>query len=326
MAQPSTSLASLRSDLGGSLMEFDLVADRAGYIATKVFPVFEAATSVGQYGRIPIEQLLQNSETERSPGGTYSRGNFTFDKLTFATEEHGHEEPVDDREAKLYLDFFDAELIAAARAQSKVLINQEKRVANMVFNTTTFTGSDLYTDITTAWLKANYSSAIPIDDVQDAADKVYANSGLFANALICNRFVFRNLKRCDQVIDSLVAQGAGDRATLQDLSAEQVAMALGLDMVLVAGGSRNTAKEGQNASISQIWSSSYAMVARICTTNDIQEPGLGRIIHWGEDGSNPEGLVESYRDETVRSDIIRYRHDVDEVLHYVQCGHLLKVD
>jgi hypothetical protein len=307
-------------------MEFDLIADRDGYIANRVLPIFESATSVGQYGKIPLEQLLQNRETVRNPGGNYNRGNFTFSKLTFATEEHGAEEPIDDREAKLYQEFFDAETIAAARAQSAVMINQEKRVADMVFNTSTYTGSALYTDITTAWLKANYATAVPIDDVQDAADKVYAGTGLFANALICNRFVFRNLKRCAQVIDAIEASGAGSAAKLSDISAEMVAMALGLDMVIVAGGSKNTAIEGQAAAVSQIWSSSFAMVARVCVTNDIREPGLGRIIHWGEDGSNPEGLVESYRDETVRSDIIRYRHDVDEVLHYVECGHLLKVD
>ncbi len=324
MPQPTSSFASLRSDLGGSLMEFDLIADRDGYIANRVFPVFEAATSVGQYGKIPLEQLLQQRETVRAPGSNYSRGNFTFEKLTFATEENGAEEPVDDREAELYRDFFDAELIAAARAQNSVVRNQEQRVADLVFNTTTFTGSSLYTDIATTW--ATYASATPIDNVQAAADKVYANSGLYANALICNRFAFRDLKRCAQVIDAIEASGAGSAAKLSDISAELVAMALGLDMVIVAGGSKNSAKEGQTASVAQIWSSSYAMVARVCVTNDIREPGLGRIIHWGADGSNPEGLVETYRDESVRSEIVRFRHDVDEVLHYTECGHLLKID
>jgi hypothetical protein len=47
------------------------------------------------------------------------------------------------------------------------------------------------------------------------------------------------------------------------------------------------------------------------------------MFHWSEDGSSPGGTVESYRDEIVRGNIIRVRHDVDEVVLYAQAGHLL---
>jgi hypothetical protein len=33
--------------------------------------------------------------------------------------------------------------------------------------------------------------------------------------------------------------------------------------------------------------------------------------------------VESYRDEKVRGDVIRVRHDVDEIVLYPEAGHLL---
>ena len=41
------------------------------------------------------------------------------------------------------------------------------------------------------------------------------------------------------------------------------------------------------------------------------------------DGSSIGGTVESYRDENVRANIIRVRHDVDELVLYPQAGHLL---
>jgi hypothetical protein len=53
------------------------------------------------------------------------------------------------------------------------------------------------------------------------------------------------------------------------------------------------------------------------------EPCIGRMFHWSEDGSSPGGTVESYRDEIVRGNIIRVRHDVDEVVLYPQAGHLV---
>jgi hypothetical protein len=36
--------------------------------------------------------------------------------------------------------------------------------------------------------------------------------------------------------------------------------------------------------------------------------------------------MESYREEQSRADVIRVRHDVDEVVLYLQAGHLLKID
>mgnify|MGYP007073203575 FL=1 len=34
-------------------------------------------------------------------------------------------------------------------------------------------------------------------------------------------------------------------------------------------------------------------------------------------------MVESYRDESVRSDIIRSRHDVDEIVLYAEAADLM---
>jgi hypothetical protein len=50
---------------------------------------------------------------------------------------------------------------------------------------------------------------------------------------------------------------------------------------------------------------------------------IGRTFHWSQDGSSIGGTVESYRDERVRGDVIRVRHDVDEIVLYPQAGHLL---
>ena len=67
----------------------------------------------------------------------------------------------------------------------------------------------------------------------------------------------------------------------------------------------------------------YAMVCKVATGRDFREPCIGRTFHWSADGSSIGGTVESYRDETVRADIIRVRHDVDELVLYPQAGHLL---
>lgn len=320
MPSPTSSLATQRPDLA-TFLEFDLESEKAGYIATQVFPVIDVQSQAGNFGKIPIEQLLQQRNTKRAPGGGYARGNWTFEPATYATEEHGAEEPVDDREAKMYAEYFQAEQISTMRAFSSVLRNAEQRVADAVFNTTTWTGSSLTTAITHEWDDA--TNCVPLTDVEAAVQKIYDNSGLWANALVINRKVFRNLRNSAQVIDRIESNGAGDKAKASDVTVAMLAAAFDLDYVIVAGTSRNGAKEGQAASPTQIWSGEYAMVCRVSTSPDMRDPCIGRTFHWAQDGSSIGGTVESYRDETKRSDIIRVRHDVDELVLYPQAGHLL---
>lgn len=320
MPAPSSSLATLRPDLA-SFLEYDLESDANGYVATQVLPVVNVAKASGNYGRIPIEQLLQDAEVGRNPRANYSRGNFEFDDASYTTREYGKEEVIDDNEAAMYSDYFNAEQIATLRAFSSVLRAAEQRVANAIFNTTTWSGAALYTDAST-WTAAG----TPLTDVEGAVQKVYDNSGLWPNAMIINRKTFRLLRNNTQVIDRIASSGAGNRNLASDVTVQMLAQAFDLDYIIVAGASRNTAKEGAAATPSQIWSSSFAMVCKIATGQDMREPCIGRTFHWSEDGSSIGGTVESYRDETVRGQVVRVRHQVAEVILYPEAGHLLKVD
>lgn len=321
MGSPSEVLTSLRPDLAASVEEFDLLADRAGFIASRVMPAINVAHQAGTFGRIPLDQLLQKRNTERASGAPYSRSGFTFKKSAFATEEHGAEEVLDDRDAKMYQDYFDGEAISVARAADAVLRNREMRVAAAIFNASTWTGSALTTGITEEW--DTPAAAIPLTDVHLASIAMWEGSGIWPNALIINRKVFKNLQQVAQIIARQSASGAGDRVRPDDLNVLALAKLFDLDQVIVAGSPKNTANEGQTAVIAPVWSDEYAMVCRVATSNDPREPAIARSFHWSEDGSTEGGTIETYRDESVRGQIIRVRHDVDEKIIYVQAGHLL---
>lgn len=323
MPAPTTSLATLRPDLAGSLTEFDLQANQGGFVARQVLPVMNVAKSSGSYGIIPIEQLLQERDTARAPGSGYARGNWEFDDATYVTKEHGAEEPIDDSEREMYSDYFDAELIATARARSAVLVNAEKRAAAAVFNASTWNGAALTTTVGTAW--ATIASSTPIVDVENAVIKVYEGSGLWPNALVINRLIFRKLRNTTEVINRIQSSGAGSPTKASDITVDMLRAVFDLDYIIVAGGTRNSAIEGQSAVPGQIWGSGYAMVCKIATTNDMREPCIGRTFHWAQDGSMPDGVIESYREEQKRSDIVRHRHQVAEVILYPEAGHLLDI-
>lgn len=317
MPSPTTSLATQRPDLA-SLYEFDLEMSQAGFVWNRILPVIDVAQQSGAFGRIPIKQLLQTRDTARAPGAGYSRGDWKFEADSYATEEHGAEEPVDDKLAKMYRNYFDVESISTKRAFDAVLRNAEIRAAALIYNPTTF--SSYTTALTNEW--DDKTNATPIDDIKDLKIAVWEASGIWPDTLLINRKQFLNLRECNQIIDRLKYQGFQDVRSSQ-ITANALAQVLDLREVIVAGEAKNSANEGQAVSIAPIWSDEYAMLFKQAQTQDMAEPCLGRTMHWSEDGSQVMGTVETYRDETVRGDIVRVRHEVQEKLIYVPTGHLI---
>jgi len=316
----SSGSINLRPDLE-SFYELNVEMERESFIGDKVLPIMDVSLQADNPGKIPVEQLLTVGTTNRASGSGYGRGNWKFERWTYVTEEHGWEEPVDERDQNRYANLFDAETIALLRAQGVVARNYEARVAAAVFNSTTWTGASKTTAIVNEW--DDFTNATPITDVEAAVQKVYDGSGLKANALVVNWKVFRNLRNCDQLLERIQSSGAGDRTLAKDVTAAKLAEAFDLEYVLVAGASKNSATEGQAASISQIWSSEYAMVCRISNSADMRDPCIGRTFHWTGDGSRRFGMVEDYLEPQTRSKIIRCRFETDEVIMYPEAGHLL---
>ena len=319
MASPSQAIS--RVELSSGYEEFDLAASRQGFIGPRVAKPRPVARQSGEFGYVPVEQLLQNRTTRRAPGTGYNRGSFEFETLSFATEEHGVEEKLDDREIKQYSDLLDAETIHAQRAIDAIARAYEIEVADAIFNATTFAS---YTDdVTEEWDDAD--SATPMTDVETARRAIESATGLRPNALIINRKVFHNLKQTDEIVDRLKYAGFDDMKTI---GANALAQLFDLDFVLVAGGYKNTADEGQDASIEPIWSDEYAMVCKVATTRDPSEACVARTFVWAEEAGMDNGeeicvVIEEYRTEDTRSSILRARSDWDIQVIHAAAGYLL---
>ncbi len=317
MPAPSSSLATLRPDIADSFMEFDVEQNQRGFVWNQLMPVFDVPKASGNFGRIPVEQLLQRRDTRRAPGSRYARGNWTFAPDTYLTVEHGAEEPVDDNEAAMYSDYFNAEVISGIRARDAVLANAEQRVIDKLLNTSTFA------DAAAASVWSNASGATPLTDVEAAIIAIYDACGLWANTIAMSYKTFRLLRNCDQVIERIQSNGAGDRTVATDITVQQLAAVFDVPKIVVAGASTNAAKEGQDADFKQLWDKTKVWVGVTANSNDFRTPCVGRVFHWGQDGSSVGGTVESYREEQTRSDIIRVRHQVDEKILYPEAGYII---
>jgi len=324
MPAPKRTDILLRPDLGSACAAFDLIADQKGFIGTKILKPVRVPTASGKFSLIPLEELLLDADVRRAPGGGYSRGDYTFDEVTFSTQEFGFESVLDDREVAIYADYFDAELYAADRAADRVVREFERQAAALLFDPTAFaTATD---DVVNEW--DDHSAADPIGDVDTASRAVWAATGLWPNAIIMSNGVFRHLRQCDQIVERITASGAGDKATPRQITAAQLGECFDLDQCLVGASPRNVANEGAAASISPVWSDEYVLVARLATSGDLREPALCRAFAWNEEGGladeNTIGLtVEEYSEPARRGQIYRARSSWDMKLILPMTGFLL---
>jgi len=311
MPRPST--AAQRPDLAQVIPE--AIDTPGGFIGLQVLPIFSVPEQTAQYPVIPAEVMFSVPNTKRGARGNYNRSDWEWEWDNYATEENGWEEAVDDREVKLYARYFDAEKMAALRAIKIIRRAQEKRIADAVFNTSNFSA----TSITHEW--DDGSNAVPIDDVKAGRKAIHDAIGVEPNTLIIAYSTFLDLGVCDSIVDRIkYTTPAVQRG---DISTDLLALAFGVDKVLVGGALYNGAKKGQDASLSALWSNEYAM---LCRTDDGPTlgdmPCLGRTFLWtGDSPSN--SVVESYRDETVRGDVIRVRHETDEEFISTDCAYLM---
>lgn len=316
MPRPTSSTTDLRSDLSALAYEYYINAADRGFIGLELMPIFEVAEKSAYYPKIPIESLLKMPAVKRAARGNYARSDWQFETGTYTCEEYGWEEQIDDLEAALYAKYFDSEMIANARAVDILLRAQEKRISAALFNTSNITNT---ANVSTEW--STVASCTPLADVETAKEAMRAASGLVPNVMAMSVKVFNNLVRAKEILDAFrytnPVENSGRQAK-QNLLAQY----FGMEKVLVGGAIYDSKKKGAAFSLSDIWDDEYVLLAKVATSNDLRDPSLGRSFLWT--GDSPANLiVESYREDQTRSNIIRVRHNVDEAFVFTGAGYLM---
>ncbi len=302
MPAPTSDTAIQRPDLGALVYEYMQNAPTMGYIGLEVMPLFPVMEQTADYPVIPTEALMKVQDTRRAMRGSYNRSDYEFEDGYYATKENGWEEPVDDRERKLYATKFDADVVAVRRATNIILRGQEKRIADKVFSETNFTA----VEVTHEW--DDPVNGVPLTNIETGKLSVRLKCGMIPNTLIIAYSTFLNLRRNAQLIAQFGQNFAGQDAN--KMTVTQLASLLDIEKLLVGGAVYDAAKKGQAASIADLWSNEYAMLT-ITDGGDLTQPCIGKTFLWTSDSPN-NVVTEQYRDEGRRSDVFRVRHDTDE--------------
>jgi len=286
------------------------------FMGLDILPASVEDSKTATFSRLVIENVTDGTgDGRRAPGAGYERTDSTFEETTYDTKEYGLEEPLDDSDAQRYKVYLDAEREIAETVTYKVTRLQEKRIAAKVFNATTFSG---YTGaVGTEWSTA--STANPYDDIQDAILTLKRQmGGALGNSELClamSEDVFRKCVKTTN-IQGKIKGGDGSSldkdSTFDMIGAARLASILGINQVFYS--------PAQDAAV-DIWDDEYALLYFRSSGKNLREVQIGRSFIWNE-ADNPY-TVETYRDEPVRSEIVRVRQHSDEQVFTPMAGYLL---
>jgi len=304
--RPESSSVIFRADLAAIAMEHNARID-GKFIGQYAAPVFDTPACDGTYPIMRRANFQKPASTKRAEGAGYNRIIGQFGQGNYACEENGLELPVDDRRKRRYASMFDAEASVTRMGVYQVALAREARVAAL-YAGAGFTNHN----VTTAWTTT--ASATPLDDIASGVDALSDNCGADPGevSLIIPRADFREMCRTDQVNEKLMYTYPGVQPA--QLTPLQVAAMLGIKRVLVPAVAYDSTEEGYAASMSQIWPSGVMYICVLANPGeDLEVPSVARTVRWTADAPETP-VVESYREDKTRSDIVRVREDTDEIL------------
>jgi len=300
----------------------EFTPDGMTFVAEQVLPVLNVAKEAATIGVITRENA-QSVDNKHANGAGFARVTLGSEDKSYTTADYGLEGQLTDADRERFMTDYDAEVETVASVKTHMLIAKEQRVATALFNTSTWTGADLYTDVSAAPWDAAGSDVI--GHVEAASELVRRNTGLRPDSMLIGPVTWKNLKHNTAILAKF---SSNPSVLTPSVWRQYIAELLELRDIFVADGVYNSAKEGQSWSGADVWSDDYALIFKR-QNGSLAMPGLGRTVRWtGPAGVLVNGLetVVQYREEQTESDVFRVREYVGEFICDAYFAHLLKID
>lgn len=311
--------ATIRADL--NLLVEEAFAAEEFFIGARAMPPLPVDAKSGTYPKLRIGkgELLKAAATEREPGGSYNRLRRVWETDTYDCVDRGLESAVDDVDVKDLSRFFNLEGVEAQLTLRNVMLAHEVRVAAALMNAATFGAG---TNSVVAYTTANLATISFVTDVLAAIRRVKAN-GVRPNTIVMSEAVFHRISTAT-LVTSFV-RGANDSNITRPMNAANIAAAFrdyGITQVLIGDQIQDTAAKGQAAVTSAIWGNALVWVGAVnATALSAKDRGAGFTFFWNQEGGL--WVSESYRDEKVRSSIVRVRQNTTEKVVDATAGTLI---
>jgi hypothetical protein len=270
------------------------------FVGTKVLPVRDVATKNGQYPTFGEDQFDLNASKERAAGSLFARRDFSYGQQDYSCKQYALEGVLpDEDESKANDDgITDAKGAIAQKLQRDLMVGHELRVAAAMaaagFTATAATGA----------MDGSGTTPTPIRDIQNAVERLNGNGFYDGLALIIETSLFNEMINTSDVRGIFNGNG-------QYTNRQVILDALGVQEIIITPTRYNSAAKGKAATRSKIWSDDSYFVGQVAS-GDFANGGFGRTLSYGPDGG--VFSAEDYRDEPIKSDVLRVLNSVDEAI------------
>jgi len=309
--------AVLRADLNLVLEEAS--QSTSLFIGQTLAPVFGVDYKAGQYAKITRQtgELMKAGGVERAPFGGYSRVTRAYTSDSYVVTERGLEEQIDDSQRKEVARYFAVEAVAARNILRAMMLSHEIRVADLLFNSSNWNNTTASVTLTEANAQdGTFDFPKLILDAQNRLLK----KGVPYNTLVLSQENYNIIRRSPKLQTFLYGNMPSGQYRL--VTASDIATALNIPNVLIASASYDTAAKNKAPNLQPVYNNNYMWLGQVAG-GDFSAGGALRTLVWNAEGGI--FVTESYRNEELRSDIVRVRHSTAEKIIDATAGELLTV-
>jgi hypothetical protein len=287
-----------------ALTDLSIAYRNAAYVADRVYPVVPVEKESDKYYKHGKE-FFRVRDDRRSPGSEARPSRWSLSDDTFFCGGHALKDYVP-REHQANQDPA-LDLIADTTeglTDQIQLIREDNLVTALVADLTGASVVDL------AAIKWDADANNPIKKVRAEKEAIAKRVGVMPNVLLLSQPVFTAVRQNSTVVNLITGAQSAEQALV---SAAQLAGLLELDEVLVAGAVKDTANEGQAASLDFVWGKRALLFYRPANPGR-KTLSLGYTFRWrnalgalGVSSGGGQG-VERYYNQPTKSDVVEV-HD-----------------
>jgi len=254
-------------------------------IADSVLTRFQVGSSKFSYTNYnDVHTLFGIPETRVGPTSKVNRVTLKGSRVTSETEDAGLEIPLSFYDTNDVGKGQDPRKIATEALSSWISLRREYDTAQLVFDPATYP-TDNKTQLAEADQFQTTATSKPLDIINDGLDSMLVRG----NVLLCGQLVWRYLRQHPDICKAIHGN-SGDTGLV---TRQQIADLFELQEVLVGTAWLNTAKPGEEVTMSRVWGAHMAAFYR-----DRQAPSVGGLT-FGATATFGTKISGSYTDSEI---------------------------
>ncbi|MDE2099056.1 MAG: major capsid protein [Patescibacteria group bacterium] len=253
------------------------IQSAADFIADKVFPVVPVEKQSDRYFVYNKGDWFRDEAQVRAPGTESAGGGYTIDNTpSYYAPVYAYHKDVDEQVRSNTDVPLNADRDAVEFVTQRMLLRRERQWAANYFKTGVW-GLDLTGEAAAPganqFLQWNQANSTPVEDIDTQIYAIKEGTGFKPNVLTIGPDVFRVLKNHPEILDRI-------KYTERGIVTEDILAAVfGVDKVLVASASYNSAAQGAADAMSFIFGKNV-LLTYAEKNPGLQKPSAGYIFTW----------------------------------------------